>query len=255
MLGAVKMETGIQNGARTNHDRDNRINGVNRGVVKSEPSPDKGKGLSGTPQSNEALNGGCEEAMDVDRAPRKPSAAQTPLRMNDLPEEIKHITTDIMPLSLLLTRLAQISHNQLQDVVKELATKPIPQPAVNGAPDYRATPAEDTSADSLQKKEMLLNFVQQLHAKWVKALVITEWSRKSDLVSKLIDIKSHLQEQLSRYEAALWQLATVKRELVFARLPGPDLKTALQVLSTGEVPYMPEVSFSASPPIRPRPPC
>lgn len=163
--------------------------------------------------------------------------------MSDLPDEIQHITAGIFPLSLLLSRLAQISHNHVQELVAELATKPIAQnPAANGNPDYRGTSAEDTSSDSLEKKRMMLNFIQDLHAKWVKALVITEWSRKAELVGKLIDLKAHLYDQHVCYAKVLSEMVAVRRELTWARLPSPDLKTALAVLSSGEVSWMPEVS-------------
>jgi mediator of RNA polymerase II transcription subunit 14 len=235
------MENGIQNGIPTNHDRDARINGTNGVFTKSPGSPEKARGLAQKEKST--MNGGLDSTMRVDSPSRNLSSLATnPSTIKDLPDEIQHITTGIMPLSLLLTRLAQISHNHLQELVSELATRPIAQAAANGNPDYRNAAVEDTSPDSLEKKRMLLNFVQDMHAKWVKALVITEWSRKADLVGKLIDLKGHLHQQLDHYPAVLWELANVKRDLVFARLPSPDLKTALQILSSSEVPWMPEVS-------------
>ena len=225
------MENGIQNGLRTNYDRDARTNNVNGVFVKSEPLLDES-------ESKDKASGGQDNTMTAGAL-----SASNPLRMNDLPDEIQHITTDIMPLSLLLTRLAQISHNHIQELISELATRPIAANAINGgSPDYRSTTAEDTSPDSLEKKRMILNFIQDLHAKWVKALVITEWSRKAELVGKLIDLKAHIEQQLYHYTAVLWEMANVKRDLVFARLPSPDLKTALEVFSSGEVSWMPEVS-------------
>ena len=244
------MENGFQNGPHTNNDQGPRANGANGVFVKTEPSPDKSRGLSVKDKPNDTamLNGGHGAAMPSSDLAQKPQPqpdappVPNPLRMDDLPDEIQHITTGIMPLGILLARLAQISHNHLQELIAELSTRPVAQNVANGNTDYRSTTAEDTSPDSLEKKKMILHFIQDLHAKWVKALVITEWSRKADLVGKLIDLKAHIEQQLYNYTAVLWEMANVKRDLVFARLPGPDLKTALDVLSSGTVPWMPEVS-------------
>lgn len=164
------------------------------------------------------------------------------MQTNGAPDDmIVHITEGFVPLSLLLTRLAQTTHNELQNKVAELAKMPLPAAAVNGNSAHPA--ADNTSNENMRKKATLLNFVQEMHGKWVKALVIAEWSRKSEMVSKLIDLKWHIDQQRILYDTMLDQTVHVKRDLTFARMPSPDLKTALQVLSTGSAPWMPDVSF------------
>lgn len=190
-------------------------------------------------------------------------------KTEDLPDELQHITTDIMPLSQLLSRLAQFSHAKLQQLILDLASKPLPElnssgkgntmgggvngSLINGANGSAKSgvngpsPAlEDTSPESLEKKTMILNFIQDLHSRWVKALVIAEWARNADDVSKLIDIRSHLVEKLELYTKAFWDMVNVKHEMSFAKVPSPDLKTALEVLSTGAVHWMPDVSGHCS---------
>ncbi|KAL1872299.1 hypothetical protein VTK73DRAFT_1648 [Phialemonium thermophilum] len=255
----IDMDDGAKDGVRPPHDKEPPPNGVNGAFVKSEPSPDEGADVSNKDNADalSAVNGTQCVKIENSKPPQNFKSSEVPSapelsRMNDLPDEIQHITAGIIPLSLLLTRLAQISHNQLQELVAELATRPIAPNQANGAADYRSTTAEDTSPDSLEKKRMLLNFIQDLHTKWVKALVITEWSRKAHLVGKLIDLKAHIEKQLYQYTAALWEIANVKRDLVFARLPSPDLKTALSVLSSGEVSWMPELGYIEPPPLTPR---
>jgi mediator of RNA polymerase II transcription subunit 14 len=185
-------------------------------------------------------------------------------KMEDLPDELRHITDDVMPLSLLLGRLAQFSHMKLQELILDLASKPLPENALNGnakgpvnggingnvniGPNGNAKgsnvpiPAlEDTSPESLDKKTMILKFIQDLHSRWVKALVITEWARNADEVGKLIDLRTHLAEKLELYNTTFWSMVNVKREMAFAKVPSPDLKTALEVLSTGAVHWMPDV--------------
>jgi mediator of RNA polymerase II transcription subunit 14 len=183
----------------------------------------------------------------LESGPQDPPASKT----DQLPDEIHHITTDILPLSLLLTRLAEFSHSKLQDVIVELASKPLPQAlangnvngSVNGNGAIHNAVVEDTSPESLDKKTLLLNFIKDLHSRWVKALVITEWSRNADEVGKLIDIRTHLAEKLELYHKTFWGLVQVKREMLFARVPSPDFKTALEVLSHGVVHWMPEVGY------------
>ncbi|KAH7160210.1 mediator complex subunit MED14-domain-containing protein [Dactylonectria estremocensis] len=171
--------------------------------------------------------------------------------MNDLPTEIVHITQGFIPIAALLTRLAQTTHNALQDKVVELAKMPIPANALNGNSTLPPNIADDSSNENMRKKSGLLNFAQEWHAKWIKALVITEWSRKAEMVSKLIDLKFHIDQQRILFDAALDNIANVKRDLTFARMPSPDLKTALQVLSTGKAAWMPDLQYIEPPPLTP----
>lgn len=124
---------------------------------------------------------------------------------------------------------------------------PLPGAAVNGNASHSASGPDDASAENLRKKATLLHFAQDMHAKWVKALVITEWSRKSEMVSKLIDLKFHIDQQRILYDGSLDSMVNVKRDLTFARMPSPDLKTALQILSTGSAPWIPDHGYIEPP--------
>ncbi len=237
MPGVVNMEPAGQNGMRTDHDRDLVINGVNGASAAGheQVAPDKGKAPA-TASHHDAVNGGDSVGAAA------PSGDQLS-RMNDLPDEIVHITQGFVPLSLLLTRLAQVSHNSLQEKVAELAKMPIPGAAVNGNATYNSSGPDDNSNENLRKKASLASFAQDMHGKWLKALVIAEWSRKAGAVSKLIDLKFHIDQQRILYDATLDNVVNLKRDLTFARMPSPDLKTALQVLSTGSAPWIPDVSL------------
>ena len=245
MPGVIIMDANGQNGTRTDHDRDSSLNGVNgASVTSSEPSgPVKDKPATATPtgdKSTNAVNGQDESRRNESKT--ADISVEKPQRMNDLPDEIVHITQGFVPLSLLLTRLAQTTHNALQDKIAELAKMPIPAAAVNGNSSYSSSAPDDSSADNLRKKGNLMNFAQEWHGKWLKALVIAEWSRNSPLVSKLIDLKFHIDQQRVLYDACLDNIVNIKRDLTFARMPSPDLRTALQVLSAGNASWMPDVS-------------
>lgn len=221
------MDDGGQSGARSDHDRELKANGINgataEGPVKTPvdaTSGDKSKAVAAQPadtQNEEKRSG-----------------------MEDLPDEIQHITQGFVPLSRLLTRLAQNTHNELQNKVAEMAKMPIPGAALNGNAAHAAE--DDASAENLRKKGSLLQFAQDQHGRWVKALVLAEWSRKADVVSRLIDLKVHLQSQKFLYDEVFRLQVDLTAELRNMRLPSPDLKTALQVLSTGSAPWMPDVS-------------
>ncbi|OAQ91571.1 mediator-RNA polymerase II transcription subunit 14 [Purpureocillium lilacinum] len=239
------MEPAGQNGMRTDHDRDLVINGVNGASAAGheQVAPDKGKAPA-TASHHDAVNGGDSVGAAA------PSGDQLS-RMNDLPDEIVHITQGFVPLSLLLTRLAQVSHNSLQEKVAELAKMPIPGAAVNGNATYNSSGPDDNSNENLRKKASLASFAQDMHGKWLKALVIAEWSRKAGAVSKLIDLKFHIDQQRILYDATLDNVVNLKRDLTFARMPSPDLKTALQVLSTGSAPWIPDLGYLDPPPMTP----
>jgi mediator of RNA polymerase II transcription subunit 14 len=144
---------------------------------------------------------------------------------------------------MLLKRLAEKTHHGLTSKIMELASMPVPASALNVGPSGM-TEVDDVSPENLAKKKLLLDFAQSTHADWVKALVITNWSRRSEDVSKTIDLKVYMDQQKTLYDMAIHEMAEMKRGLGQARLPNPDLKTALQVLSTGKAPWMPEVYMS-----------
>ncbi|KAH6660371.1 mediator complex subunit MED14 [Truncatella angustata] len=172
-----------------------------------------------------------------------------PSRMNDLPDEIQHITQGYVPLGLLLSRLAQRSHNQLSAKILELAKMPVAAPAVNGNSTHAVGLPDDTSVENVSKKAALLNFIQELHGRWTKALVIASWSRKAPTVSKLIDLMNYINLERKAVDDGLDYMANIKRDLTFARLPNPDLHTALQVLSTGNASWMPDFGYIEPPPL------
>ncbi|KAK1752373.1 mediator of RNA polymerase II transcription subunit 14 [Echria macrotheca] len=243
------MENGLHNGMRTNHDRDTWTNGGSNVMVKYERAHDKGKEAA-----MDIVNGG--DMMDVDSeqdgAPGNAMVIANHTKMDELPDEIQHITADTLSLGLIVSRLAQFTHSKLLDVIQALASKPLPPNAVNGSSNYQLTGAEDTSSESLDKKVLLLKEAQDLHTRWVKTLVITEWSKKADKVSKLIDIRAHLASKLEEFNLVMYHMIQAKQDMHWAKVPSPDLKTALEVLSSGDVAWAPELGYLEPPPLTPQ---
>jgi mediator of RNA polymerase II transcription subunit 14 len=241
-MPGVIMENGSRNGSHTNHDRDQRPNGINGAIYASEKGKGRAEPLQNvtpvSPTISNGLNGNFTEGHQNGGDGTIPKDVKA--QIDQLPPEILHITQGYLPLSLLLSRLAQKTHNDLSKTILDLAQMPLPVAAVNGNASHGII-NDDNSQENLAKKLRLLNFAQDAHTEWTKALIITNWSRRSEDVSKMIDLKIHLDKQKSYYEFAINELMELKRSLVYARLPNPDLKTALAVLTTGKAPWMPEV--------------
>ncbi|KAK7753284.1 mediator complex subunit [Diatrype stigma] len=234
------MENGLHNGLPTNHDRNRDYGQLANGSIGDTKAMVNGNG-----------NGNGDTATNQ---PQQHTPGPGASRMNDLPDEIQHITQGFVPLGILVSRLAQTTHNALQERITALARIHVPgaAPAVNGNTAHSGGLPDDVSPDNLAKKTQLLNFIQATHARWVKALVIAAWSRKAEPVSKLIDLYNCINTQKHLYEIGLDSLINVKRDLVYARLPNPDLKTALQVLATGDPTWMPDLGYIEPPPISPK---
>jgi mediator of RNA polymerase II transcription subunit 14 len=251
-MPGVIMEDGSRNGAHTNHDRDPMLNGINgtsstlgtgfeKGKPRGEPQSSLKQsqftnGANGTVPDSQSQSQNQNQSLVVE-----PVLSEMAGKLKQLPPELVHITEGFEPLSRLLMRLAQVTHNRLSTKIMELAAMPTPSSAVNGNGSHYSNGTDDNSVDNVRKKVNLLKFAEATHADWTKALVITHWSRVSEDVSKLIDLKVHLDNQKGLYNAAFFELMEVKRGLVHARVPNPDLRTAVEVLSTGRASWMPDV--------------
>lgn len=244
------MENGILNGLPTNHDRD--ATGPVNGSASFASQASSAQQMNGAAAAADAAgargggemmtNGAASVDANLDQASRSS-------RMNDLPDEIQHITQGYISLGLLLSRLAQRTHNQLEAKVLEMAKMPVPAAAMNGNSVHPGGLPDDESVENARKKQALLQFIQKIHGQWTKALVITAWSRKAATVSKLIDLMNHINTERKAVDDGFDYLANIKRNLAFARLPNPDLQTALQVLSTGDSSWMPDLGFIEPPPL------
>ena len=93
-----------------------------------------------------------------------------------------------------------------------------------------------------EKKKELLDFANTYREKFIKLMVLTDWSRKVEDVCKMLDLGWWTEHQFCHYDNAKFMLADIHARLQGFKLRNPDIKTALEVLSTGKAPWMPEVS-------------
>ncbi|OCK78559.1 MED14-domain-containing protein [Lepidopterella palustris CBS 459.81] len=166
----------------------------------------------------------------------------------DLPPEIRHITETFIPFSTLLTRVAQECFNGLSDVLTQMAELPVPQQPVssltNGIGSHgMANGSGNMSENNVQKKLKLMHFADEHRNRFIKLLVLSMWGRHGTDMSKIIDVVSWLREQEACYADAAYWLGQIKLEMAAARIPHPDIKTALEVLSTGKAPWMPDLGY------------
>jgi mediator of RNA polymerase II transcription subunit 14 len=159
--------------------------------------------------------------------------------------ELMHITQGFFPYAQLVNRAVQQCYNDLCDVITELAE-------AQGSSQAPFTNGKSQDAGAVQKRTRILDFTQAKRTEFIKLLVLSQWSRQAVDVSKLIDLQNFIRIRHAAYQTAVQRVADMKRDLVRAQVANPDLHTALEVLNTGRVADMPEVSiiicqFSPSP--------
>ena len=221
----------MENGIHSNHDRDLLPNGVD-GANQSDDLSGKqsAQSQSRTPQQNgrPGSEGHASQAL----------VGQLKETTSNMPPEIAHIDEGFEQLPKLLTRLAQSTHNEVTAKIEEMSQMPLPPPIPG---------QDDLSKENLDKKVQWMKFLEKQHESWTKALVITNWSRVSEDIGKLIDLQAHITERRFYYDMAFHEMSELKRGLVHAKVPNPDFKTAVEVLSTGKASWMPDLGYIEPP--------
>ena len=241
-----------------------RMNGLTNGVPKPlsngvlAPVASQGvgklteNGIGGPPDHHENhINGDRSEYAHTAKEPACLNG------FNQMPPEIQHITQGYLRLSRLIERSAQECWNGLRDVVEtlsEIDLPPQPQSAIalHGRIQPNGTTSGDQSKENLNKKDRLLSFAQDQRAILIKLLVLSQWGSNARDIQKVIDLHSWIVGQRIQYTAASDFIGFMKRDLGLAQIPNPDLKTALEVLSTQRVSSFPDVGYSVEKAVKPR---
>ncbi|KAI9666647.1 MAG: mediator complex subunit [Bathelium mastoideum] len=169
---------------------------------------------------------------------------------NQLPPELQHFEESYLPLSTLIERVAQQCYNGLEDTIQKMTERPrdeaqnSPVPMVNGAGHHNATNGGiPLSKEDLRKRTLLMTFARDQRDKLIKLMVLTQWSRQVGDVTKLIDIWNWLSNQMRIHEDAATWVGQVKLNMLSMKQSNPDIKTALQVLSSGKAEWMPDLNY------------
>ncbi|GMG46449.1 unnamed protein product [Ambrosiozyma monospora] len=142
---------------------------------------------------------------------------------------IPHISANMTPLDVVLKRQSQYTYKQLKEFIKTLRSS--------------------TSTDNLKKKQFL-DLLVQIRENFIRLYVLSKWARNSHSIEKLIDLFVWLREQNQAITNALMTIGSINQQLVSAKLPNPDLTTALEVLIKGR-PQLPTYDFIPAKPLNP----
>lgn len=167
-----------------------------------------------------------------------PSAVEQ--TMSESPPEIERISANYMPLSRLFQRTAQDCFNDLNEMITALASLPATQPAGRNVLPNGADTASGLTVSS-EKKLRWLYFANGNREKFIKLLVLLQWSRRVDEVSAIIDLVVWANNQVQFYDAACHFMGEIKKGLESAKVPSPDIETALEALTLGGSERMPDV--------------
>ena len=167
---------------------------------------------------------------------------------NQLPPELQHFEESYLSLSTLIERVAQQCYNGLEDTILKMAERPKDDaqqsggPAINGIGHHSAVNGVGAlSKEDLRKRTLLMTFARDQRDKLIKLMVLTQWSRQVGDVSKLIDVWNWLSNQLRQHEEAATWIGQIKLNMIPLKQSNPDIKTALEVLTSGKAEWMPDV--------------
>jgi mediator of RNA polymerase II transcription subunit 14 len=157
--------------------------------------------------------------------------------LKEMPPEIEEVAREyFVGLGTLIGQSAQGSWNNLKSVIEELSKVKIEQaaqPKIAGTHIVATIsgPPQTNTTENVEKKEKLLDFAKDQKDIFIKLLVLLDWSKDVEGVSKIIDLNRWLRDRISKYGEVGNDIARMKRYLAFIQIPNPDLKTAAEVLS------------------------
>jgi len=208
-----------------------------------------GKMVNGITPCRDAASANAQSgASTVNGASMSVSGLSTPTvnQLAQLPPEIRHIASEFYhPLGKMLVRIAQECYNELSEVVTSMAEMPpdvYPNGNTSNGMGGHANVNLASSEVNKQKKLKLLKFAQEQRGKFIKLLVLTDWGRRSSVdVCKLVDLFQWTKDQQYSIDSVDFQMLNIKMESNRLRQANPDIRTALEVLSTGKAAWIPDV--------------
>ena len=213
---------------------------------------DQASKMNGThsPTKSQLINGVVNDhPMSDNNGVKSGDVSET---LGRLPPEIEHITFGYRPMSQLVARLVQETFNGLNEVVNEMADVPFPPtpPQMNGAVNHNNTRpslavSNDNSQANITKKTMMFDFANGRRAQFIKLLVLSKWARQAESIGRVIDLRIWLAQKQQDYSDAIHWVGMLKRNLVNLKEPGPDMKTALEILSLGKASWISDLGYLA----------
>ena len=235
--------------AMQGHDglkKDKHLNPQMAQTNGSHPSPPSNGNGDGIVHADFANRDGANSSIPLTNGSSHSGAGNGQDEEDLLPPELEHWADSYTPMGKLLERVAQQCYSDLTETVDAMADIPVQQhaPTVNGAgPHSIPHAAPDSSAASVEKKLKLMNFAQLHKDRFIKALVLSDWARNMEDMDKLIELRVWLQQQDEAATAVAGAIVQMKHNLIPAKMPNPNIQGALELLSTGKAPWMPDVGI------------
>ncbi|OQO12428.1 hypothetical protein B0A48_03070 [Cryoendolithus antarcticus] len=149
-------------------------------------------------------------------------------------------------LGKMLERLAQFCMTDLTALVDELEEMPVQPSAI---PINGMTVVEDTDEVSLTKKRKIMDFAREQRDRFIRALVISDFSRNADDVANVIDVNLHLRKNDFAVAESIKSIGQLKLDSAQAKQPNPNIELAMELLSTGKTLSAPEYGYLPPPKI------
>ncbi|KAL2435594.1 Mediator of RNA polymerase II transcription subunit 14 [Exophiala dermatitidis] len=235
------------NGERPTANGEHFSNGIQQDTLKAEQSGGEIKkehyssgfsapGGEQTPQSH-AANG--------DTHANDPSKDDSKTGVDEAPTDILNLIPKdhYLPIAALIGRAAQSCWNGLTELVEELASIQVPEQPAEQTKVLPNNLPNNQTRENLDNKERLLRFANDQKADFIKLLVLLQWSKNVEDVSKTISINFWLMKRRQAYWDVIASLAALKQESAGFQIPNPDLKGAAEVLSTGRMRNFPTLGY------------
>jgi mediator of RNA polymerase II transcription subunit 14 len=148
-----------------------------------------------------------------------------------------------LPLAALVSRAAQACWNSLSVLLEQLTAIHVSDHNGESTKSLPSGQANNQSKANLEKKEKLLLFANDQKADFIKLLVLLQWSRDVDDVSKTISINYWLMTRRQAYWDAIASLVLIKQDSAGFQVPNPDLKTAAEILARGRAIDIPTLGY------------
>lgn len=154
--------------------------------------------------------------------------------------KLEDVSDSYVPFGTLLERMAQQTYFDLEQTIDAMADVQISEPVTNG---LGTQPSTDTSPASVDKKLRMMNFAQTHKDRYIKAWVLSQWGQNIKDIDKTIQLSMWIRQQDEATHLAADGIINLKHNMVAAKMPNPNIEGALQLLSTGRAPWMPDLGY------------
>lgn len=153
-------------------------------------------------------------------------------------------TPSYKSLGKLMDRMAQQCYFDLTDTLNKMAEMGSSTDVSGQANGVSSQSMHlDNSTLSLEKKRLLLNFAYDQRDRFTKTLVLSDWSRNADDMSKFVDLKVWLDKQRWATTNAARAIGEAKRKMIPFKVPAPNIEGAMELLATGRAKWAPDLNY------------